>query len=128
MEPESVAETDFHRMQGPCPTHAWYNVDASGVAHSPQGTDATGYISYCANGYDFLSLSAAHRPAFEAKDPFSGIGLENTRAMQSHTSYSDHYTIEGDVVIHSVELALCPTGSAVSSDEKQRSPATAASR
>jgi hypothetical protein len=87
---------------------AWYNEEADGTRHYPLGPDATGYISYTADGFVFVQMSAAGRAPYAVNDPFGGSLEEDSAAIKSQITYSGTYEITGDQVVHRVTQASCP--------------------
>jgi len=86
----------------------WYNVTQDGQKHYPLGPNATGYISYSADGYVFVHLMAADRQLYETNDPFGGSTTEDTTALKSQITYAGPYTYHGDKVIHHVTHSSFP--------------------
>ena len=86
----------------------WYNVSDDGKNTYPLGEEATGYISYSADGFVFVHLMAANRLLYAVNDPFGGTPEEDTAAVKSHISYAGPYEYRGDVVTHKVTHASCP--------------------
>jgi hypothetical protein len=72
------------------------------------GADATGYISYSADGFVFVQMSARERMAYAINDPFGGTVEEDSAAVKSQIAYAGRYHVEGDTVIHRVTEASCP--------------------
>lgn len=87
---------------------AWYNEEADGTRHYPLGQDATGYISYTADGFVFVQMSAAGRALYAVNDPFGGSPDEDSAAIKSQITYSGTYAVTGDQVVHHVTQASCP--------------------
>lgn len=86
----------------------WYNVTEDGEKTYPLGEDATGYISYSADGFVFVHLTAANRVPYTVNDPFGGSPEEDAAAVKSHISYAGPYEYRGDDVVHHVTHASCP--------------------
>lgn len=86
----------------------WENRDAEGQVSYPLGRGATGYITYTADGYMFVALMRAGRPAFAAGDLLGGTPEERTAAAESYISYAGTYEVHADRVIHHVLASLFP--------------------
>ncbi len=87
---------------------AWYNETPDGERFYPLGEDATGYISYTADGFVFVQMTANHRAHYAKNDPFGGTPDEDSAAMKSQITYSGEFEYRGDVVVHHVTHASCP--------------------
>jgi len=86
----------------------WHNQSASGEKHYPLGRDASGFISYSADGFVFVQMSASGRTPYEVNDPFGGTDTEAGSAMRSHITYAGSYKLENDQAIHQVAQSSCP--------------------
>lgn len=86
----------------------WYNETGSGQRLHPLGEDATGYISYSQDGYDFVHMMARSRALFAVNDPFDGTIKEDSAAFKSQITYAGSYEFHGGHVIHRVTQASCP--------------------
>jgi hypothetical protein len=86
----------------------WYNEADDGTITEPFGADAIGFISYSEDGYMFAHLATASRPRFAADDMASGTPAEDSAALKTYVSYAGRYEIDGDDVVHHVELASFP--------------------
>lgn len=87
---------------------SWYNRTAAGDDIYPLGADATGYISYTADGFVFVHLTAADRTAFAQNDPLAATQAEDSAAMKSHITYAGTYSRDGSGVLHHVTQSSCP--------------------
>ena len=87
---------------------AWYNETADGRRIYPLGDRATGYISYTADGFVFVHLSAAERALYTVNDPFGGTPEEDAAAIKSQITYAGPYEYRIDHVIHRVTQSSCP--------------------
>ena len=87
---------------------AWYTETTDGRRLYPFGTDASGYISYAADGFFFVHLMQADRALFAVTDPFGGTEAEDSAAMKSHMTYAGRFDLAEDHVVHHVTHASCP--------------------
>lgn len=87
---------------------AWYNQTSDGRKLYPLGQDATGYISYTADGFVFVQMAAAKRTPYALNDPFGGTPDEDSAAIKSQITYSGTFERVRDRVIHHVTHASCP--------------------
>lgn len=95
-------------LQGTWQLNSWYNLTEAGEKFFPLGPDATGYISYAADGHVFVHIAAAKRQQFAVNDLFGGTEAENTVAMESHVTYAGRFTRDGSDVLHHVKQASIP--------------------
>ncbi|MHA1559467.1 MAG: lipocalin-like domain-containing protein [Alphaproteobacteria bacterium] len=86
----------------------WYNEAADGTITEPFGPDPVGFISYSHDGYMFAHLAITDRARYAANDMAAGTIDEDSAAMKSHVSYAGSYEIDGNHVVHHVELASFP--------------------
>ena len=82
--------------------------DAEGNEILPMGPDAEGYIIYTTNGFMSASIMAGGRPKFASADRFAASDAERLRAADATLFYCGRYRVEGDQVIHEVEVASFP--------------------
>ena len=87
---------------------AWENRTADGDIIHPLGEDASGYIAYNDDGYIFVAIMRPARTQFLAGDLLSASTEEKAGAAESYVSYCGRYELQGDTVIHHVELSLFP--------------------
>lgn len=77
----------------------------------PFGEDARGQLIYAADGRMSAVLSRAERPLLGAHrlETATQVGpAAKAQAFDSYLSYAGRWRLEGDRVIHAVELALVP--------------------
>ncbi|MEM1130940.1 MAG: lipocalin-like domain-containing protein [Pseudomonadota bacterium] len=85
-----------------------YSETEDGQRFFPLGEDATGYISYSADGFVFVHLMAHGRRPFSRNDPFGGTEAEDSSAMKSHLSYAGTFEYNGAQVVHRVTHCSFP--------------------
>jgi hypothetical protein len=85
----------------------WARVDADGT-RTPPLPGAKGLIAYTADGFMFATLMGANRAPFAGTDPMGGTAEEAHRAMSSGLSYCGRWRMEGDRLVHAVELSMFP--------------------
>ena len=71
--------------------------------HSPQG-----HIVYSPDGYMSAVIASSERPLFAVNDLLEGTIEEQAQAARTYLSYGGPYRVEGDKVVHSVEVSLFP--------------------
>ncbi len=79
-----------------------------GVIVHPFGTDAVGYITYEANGFVSMHLSAKDRPLSSAANMLQASPKEKESMAKSCLSYCGSYEIMDDKVHHHVEVCTFP--------------------
>ncbi|WP_414565783.1 MULTISPECIES: lipocalin-like domain-containing protein [unclassified Anabaena] len=107
---------------------AWETKAADGQIHYPFGENPIGYITYTADGYISAIIMKSHRLLIEipseelmqARKVFLRPWLLVTgwkfikaifrylQAAANYVSYSGRYEIQGETVIHHVEVSLIP--------------------
>jgi hypothetical protein len=81
---------------------------ADGKVHYPFGEKVSGHIIYSEDGFMSVTMSAANRPRCAAKDLRLATMEEKSAAINTYVSYSGRYEIQGDRVLHHVEVSLFP--------------------
>ena len=79
-----------------------------GEVSYPLGQDAVGYIMYNEQGYMAVALMAVNRPKWAAGDMLGGSTEEMVAAVTGYSTYCGRYEIQGEQVIHHIELSLYP--------------------
>lgn len=87
---------------------SWSGRDASGAVAYPFGQAAVGSIVYTAEGAMAAQIMRPDRAPFAGNDPFRGTAAENAAAVRGYIAYAGTFRIEGDTVIHRVEMSLFP--------------------
>lgn len=87
---------------------SWVLTDSTGKQTTPAGPDPEGLLTYTADGFMFATLAAKGREPFAGADPLGGTPDECQRAMATCHSYCGRYRLDGDTVVHAVEMALFP--------------------
>ena len=80
----------------------------AGETRYPWGQDPVGLLMYSDNGYVSVAMMGANRPRFGAKDIKKGTTEEKVAAVDTYISYCGRYEVQGDMVIHHVEVCLFP--------------------
>ena len=83
-------------------------VSEDGEASYPLGPDASGYIMYHPNGYMSVNMMSANRPTYASQDLKGGTDEEKVAAAETYISYCGRYEVQGNKVIHHVEVAFFP--------------------
>jgi len=84
-----------------------------GQVTDPWGKNTVGYIMYNEDGYMSVSVMSANRSKFISGDMKGGTVEEKAAAAGTYISYCGKYEIQGDAIIHHIELSLFPNWVAV---------------
>lgn len=79
-----------------------------GEASYPFGPDAIGYIMYNEDGFMSVSFMSANRRKFASADIKAATAEERAAAAEGFLTYSGRYEIQGDKVIHHIEVSFFP--------------------
>ncbi len=90
---------------------------ADGEVRYPWGQDPVGLLMYSEEGYVSVAMMSANRPRFAAKDIKRGTIEEKVAAVDTYISYCGRYEVQGDTVIHHVEVCLFPNW--IGNDQKR---------
>jgi hypothetical protein len=85
----------------------WESVDEEGAIVLPFGPDPIGYVVYTADGHMITAISESGRIPIGG-DPFAGPSEGRLAAFASFIAYAGTFRVEGEDVIHSVEMSLLP--------------------
>lgn len=86
----------------------WENRDEKGKISHPLGSDAKGYISYTDDGHVFVHIMAGNRKEFSTGGLFDVTPGECVKAYATHISYCGPYQIDGENIVHKVEVCSFP--------------------
>jgi hypothetical protein len=81
---------------------------ATGELIEPFGNAPRGFIFYTAGGRMSALLTAGDRKRFTAGNRINAPAEERAEAFATSSAYAGTYTLEGDRVIHHVEVATNP--------------------
>ena len=87
---------------------AWKNRDKQGKISQPLGSDAVGYISYTEDGHVFVHIMTGTRKEFSTGGLFDVTPDECVNAYATHISYCGPYDIQGDTIVHKVDICSFP--------------------
>jgi hypothetical protein len=74
----------------------------------------TGYLLYSSEGYMSVTLMKEKRPIFVSGDIRGGTVEEKIAAVEGYVSYSGRFEVDGDMVVHHIEVSLFPNWVGVS--------------
>jgi len=78
--------------------------------------ERTGYLIYSPGGYMSVSFMKEGRPRFRSGDIRGGSVEEKIAAVDGYVSYAGRYTVQGDAVVHHIEVSLFPNWVGVSQE------------
>ena len=81
---------------------------AEGGVSYPIGRDAIGYIMYTPDGHMSIAIMSANRANYASGDLRGGTVEEKLAAAETYLSYCGRYELNGDEVVHHVEVAFFP--------------------
>ena len=81
---------------------------SDGQVSYPLAQDAVGYIIQTEDGYMSVAMMAANRLKFGAGDIAGGTDVEKVAAADTYLSYCGRYEIQGDKVVHHIEVSFFP--------------------
>jgi len=83
---------------------------SDGQVSYPLGQDAVGYIIYTEDGYMSVAMMAAKRLKFGAGEIViaGGTDEEKVAAADTYLSYCGKYEIQGEKVVHHIEVSFFP--------------------
>jgi hypothetical protein len=79
--------------------------DSAGHTEHPFGEAVEGAILYTEGGWMAVQIAGSERPALAGA---SDRGAARAAAFASYIAYAGPYRVEGDEVVHTVELGLIP--------------------
>ncbi len=103
-----VDSMDFEAaLPGTWHLRSWTITDGRGVSH-PFGPDATGVLTYVADGRMSAIVARRERDELPGAKPRDATDGDLAQAFLSFFCYAGTWRIEGDTVLHTVDLALNP--------------------
>jgi hypothetical protein len=87
---------------------AWELTDGRGDVVRPLGDDADGVLIYTVDGSMAVQITAADRPLLETGDPLGGSERQRAAAYSTCLAYSGRYEVQGDTIVHHVDVSLFP--------------------
>jgi hypothetical protein len=97
-----------HPLVGAWRLVSWEQRTADGQVKRPFDGNATGYIMYHPDGFMSVNIAARQRPPFAANDMYGGTPDETRAAYDTYLGYCGRYDVEGDEVVHHIEVSLFP--------------------
>lgn len=92
---------------------SWEYRSADDQVSNPFGQDFVGYIMYSEDGYMSVAIMSANRPKFASGDLWGGTTEEKVAAADTYVSYCGKYEVQGDKVIHYIDVSFFPNWSGV---------------
>lgn len=87
---------------------SWVSINNNGEENFPFGDDAQGYLLYSGAGVMSVHLSHKERKLFQSPSIFSVTPEEALQSYHSYASYSGHYEVKDNKVLHHVVMHTSP--------------------
>lgn len=87
---------------------SWEQRYDDGRIVAPMGKELDGYLMYTEAGYMSVFICARGRKPFASGLQFGGTADEKVAAYDTVLSYGGRYEVQGDTVLHHVEVSLFP--------------------
>ena len=101
--------TDPTRLVGDWRLRTWVAESDDGTTERPMGEAPMGVLVYSPDGTMITTIGPAGRPRMTSMDPLrGGPDAERLQAAETFIAYSGRYALEGDDVVHTVEMSLYP--------------------
>jgi hypothetical protein len=84
----------------------------------PFGADARGLLTYTADGHVWAALMHMNRPVLGTRSLLDASEHDQASAAAGYLSYAGTYRVEGDEVVHHVEVSLFPDW--IGEDQRRR--------
>ncbi|MBT8341388.1 MAG: lipocalin-like domain-containing protein [Desulfatitalea sp.] len=83
-------------------------INKDGDIINPYGEQPIGYLLYTDSGYMSVTIMNRERERCDAENFKCANPYEKTKAAETYFSYCGRYEIQGDTVLHDVEISLFP--------------------
>ena len=83
-------------------------VATDGSVLQPLGDAPAGRLIYTADGHVSATITRRGRAPYAAGDPLAGTAEEMAAAARTWTSYVGTWAVEGNAVVHRIELSFFP--------------------
>lgn len=87
---------------------SWEQHYADGRIERPMGDQLEGFIDYSGTGDMVCMISRRDRARFVKGGQWNAPDEEKARAYDSLLSYAGRYRVEGEIVVHMVDIAIFP--------------------
>jgi hypothetical protein len=87
---------------------SWLQLFDDGRRQAPLGEVLEGFVRYLPDGEMVCMIARADRKPFVTGGQWNASELEKAGAYNSMLAYAGRYRIEGDVVVHAVDISLFP--------------------
>ena len=99
---------DPARLAGTWRLRSWTSIGNDGSVTEPMGPAPEGLLVYTASGTMITTIGAPARPPITGGDILRGPPVEIVAMATTFIAYSGTYRLDGDDVIHGVEMSLFP--------------------
>jgi Lipocalin-like domain len=87
---------------------SWSSQNEEGAIAFPLGERLEGSLVYTRGGWITTMLAAGGRANLSTEDLVGGSEPERAAAFSTYISYCGTYEVEGDAVVHRIEMSLFP--------------------
>jgi Lipocalin-like domain len=87
---------------------SWVQQYDDGHMQYPMGEDLHGFIRYTGDGDMMVMIARRDRAGFTTGGQWDAADSDKAAAYQSMLAYAGHYEVDGDHVVHHVDLSLFP--------------------
>jgi hypothetical protein len=87
---------------------SWSAQTEGGAVAYPFGEHAQGSVVYTPGGWMIGMLAAGDRANLSTQDVVGGSEEERALAFSSYLAYCGRYEIDGDVIVHRIEMSMFP--------------------
>lgn len=87
---------------------AWEQLYDDGRKQLPLGEELEGFLRYTEEGDMIVMIARKDRKPFETGGQWNADDAEKAGAYSSMLSYAGRYEVQGDTVIHKVDISLFP--------------------
>lgn len=87
---------------------SWEQLYADGRVERPMGEHLEGFIDYSSQGDMVCMISRQERARFVTGGQWNAADEEKARAYESMLSYAGRFRVEGQTIVHMVDMSLFP--------------------
>lgn len=97
-----------HPLVGSWRLRRWVSIADDGAESLPMGDAPDGLLVYAGDGTMIALMGPSDRPRFDSDDLTGGTDDERARGFATFVAYGGPFEIDGDTVLHHVEMSLFP--------------------
>lgn len=108
LDAHGTVTTVEHRLIGSWRLRRWIAIADDGSESSPVGEAPEGLLVYSGDGTMIVLMAEADRTPIQSDDVTGGTESERAEAFSSFIAYGGRFEVDGNVVIHRVEMSQFP--------------------